>query len=80
MAPRITPPGPKINMPRNGPAFASEPTGTAISSGPKNPTTNPMIPSKSAVPRQYPKIMANRFEWLRKYSLKRASSVIVGLL
>jgi hypothetical protein len=39
-----------------------------------------MIPSKSAVPRQYPKIMANRFEWLRKYSLERASSVIIGLL
>jgi hypothetical protein len=37
-----------------------------------------MIPSKNAVPRQCPKNIANRFEWLRKYSLERASSVIVG--
>ena len=80
MAPRITPPGPKINMPRNGPAFASEPTGTAISSGPKNPTTNPVPPSKNAVPTQYPKMMANRFKWLLKHSLECVSSAIIDLL
>ena len=36
-----------------------------------------MPPSKNAVPTQYPKIVANRFKWLLKHSLERASSAII---
>ena len=79
-SPRINPPGPKTNMPHNGPKFASEPTRKVISIGPKNPTTNPMLPSNRAVQAANARIMANRFSCSIYYSLEPASSVIVGLL
>ena len=78
--PIITPPGPKMNMPKSGPNFASEPIRIAIRLGQKNPKTNSMRPNKRAVQTADAGIMANRFRCSICCSLKYASSVIVGLL